>query len=747
MMLDRSMKVKPELLAPAGNIESFYGVLNAGADAVYLAGSRFGARAYADNFSEEELVTCIRYAHLYNKKIYLTVNTLVKNEEFEDLISFLMPIYKAGLDGVIVQDLGVLKLLNSTFPDLPLHASTQLSVTGKGASAFLQKLGVCRIVPARELDLTEIAEIKNSGVEVECFIHGAMCYCYSGQCLFSSVLGGRSGNRGRCAQPCRLPYSIDGSGQVYPLSLKDMQTIDILPELIEAGIDSFKIEGRMKKPEYAAGVTAIYRKYIDEYFEKGSINVSSKDRNILKSLYIRSEVLNGYYHKYNGADMISINSPAYSGTDEGILDSIREDYLGNEAKIRLPKLPVRLDASFVEGENAVISASAYDSYVSVTGNIVDTAKSRPISIEDIDKSLRKLGNTVFEIEEDQGNPGIYTSENPFYPLKEINELRRLAIHELENEIIKGYGYSVDRNIDNSNENTSVHVYEINSDAGAKKSGEVFSVSVNDVSQLNTVLGAGVSGLKRIYITEKMYCCDKEIPQIIASCEYDVYVSLPYIRRNRTAYLREYIVRALRDGSIKGVLVRNLEDLWYFTELKKEIPSILIFGDDCLYAWNIHTLKALKDNIDRITLPLELSAGAHKKLLRGNRSFMFEKKIYGRYPLMQTANCVFKTSMNCKNKQPEKIHWTHLKDRTGRDIPVMADCLHCHNTIYNTVPLSIYKIKDYINEDNLVLRIDFTDEDPVMCKKILSYYTDLCEGDITEHPGWEYTTGFEKKSTE
>ncbi len=741
------MIVKPELLAPAGNIESFYGVLNAGADAVYMAGSRFGARAYADNFTDEELVSCIRYAHLYNKKIYLTVNTLVKNEEFDDLISFLLPLYKAGLDGVIVQDLGVLKLLNSTFPDLPLHASTQLSVTGKGASAFLQIIGVCRIVPARELDLEEIAEIKSSGVEVECFIHGAMCYCYSGQCLFSSVLGGRSGNRGRCAQPCRLPYSFEGSGQVYPLSLKDMQTIDILPELIEAGIDSFKIEGRMKKPEYAAGVTAIYRKYIDEYFEKGSVNISSKDRNILKSLYIRSEVLNGYYHKYNGADMISINSPAYSGTDESILDSIREKYLGSDAKIKLSKIPVRIDASFIEGEDAAITVSTGDIYVSVSGNKVDTANSRPVSHDDIDKQLRKLGNTVFKVVEDEENPGIYTSDNPFYPLKEINELRRRAIHELENEIIRGYGFNTDRDLVDNILNICDHVDVKNGDRRCKENGEVFSVSVNDVSQLKAVLDIDIPGLKRIYITEKMYCCDKEISQIITSCEYDIFVSLPYIRRKRTAYLREYIVRALKDGSVKGVLARNLEDLWFFNEVKKEIPGIWIHGDDCLYAWNIHTFDALEQYLDRITLPLELAAGAHKELIRKYQPFVFEKKIYGRYPLMQTANCVFKTNMNCKNKQPEKIHWTHLKDRTGRDIPVMADCLHCHNTIYNTVPLSVYKIKDYINEDNLVFRIDFTDEDPVVCKTILDYYTDLREGKITEHPGWEYTTGFEKKSTE
>ena len=268
---------KTELLAPAGSRESFLGALSAGADAFYLAGQKFGARAYADNFTEEELVRTIREAHIFGRKIYLTVNTLTREDELAELTAYVRRLYLAGLDGVIVQDLGVIDAIREACPGLLLHASTQLSVTSAESVRLLKKLGVCRVVPARELSLRELEQLRREEeIEIEAFIHGAMCYSYSGRCLLSGFLGGRSGNRGRCAGTCRLPFRIldedgkpalpDGKKkEYYPLSMKDMSVLTILPELMDAGIDSFKIEGRMKKPEYAAGVTAIYRKYID-YF-------------------------------------------------------------------------------------------------------------------------------------------------------------------------------------------------------------------------------------------------------------------------------------------------------------------------------------------------------------------------------------------------------------------------------------------------------------------------------------------------
>ncbi len=248
--------MKAELLAPAGSYQGLQAVIRAGADAVYIGGSMFGARAYADNPAREELEEAIDFTHIHGKKIYLTVNTLLKNQElYGQLYDFIAPFYERGADGVIVQDFGVLSFLKKEFPELPLHASTQMTVTGPKGTRLLKEAGVSRIVPARELSLEEIKAIhQETGMEIECFVHGALCYCYSGMCLFSSMLGGRSGNRGRCAQPCRLPYQAFSQGKAlndensrYLLSPKDMCTIELLPEILEAGVYSLKIEGRMKR--------------------------------------------------------------------------------------------------------------------------------------------------------------------------------------------------------------------------------------------------------------------------------------------------------------------------------------------------------------------------------------------------------------------------------------------------------------------------------------------------------------------
>lgn len=259
------MNKKVEILAPAGSYECLKAAVLAGADAVYIGGAMFGARAYAKNLSEEELLEAIDYVHVHGRKLYLTVNTLLKDQELEQLYDYLLPYYLRGLDGVIVQDIGVVGYIQEHFPKLPVHASTQMTITGAYGAEVMKRQGLTRVVPARELSLEEVREIKHkTGLEVECFVHGAMCYCYSGQCLLSSMIGGRSGNRGQCAQPCRLPYHL-GDGKTSDLmSLKDMCTIDLLPELIEAGIDSFKIEGRMKQPEYVYTVVSIYRKYAED---------------------------------------------------------------------------------------------------------------------------------------------------------------------------------------------------------------------------------------------------------------------------------------------------------------------------------------------------------------------------------------------------------------------------------------------------------------------------------------------------
>lgn len=341
---------KPEILAPAGSIESLKGAVAAGADAVYIGGSRFGARAYADNPEQDMLLSAIDYVHAKDRRIYLTVNTLLKEQELtKELAPFLEKYYRAGIDAVIVQDVGVLHFLAAQFPELPIHLSTQMTLVSADATKLLSGYPVTRMVPARELSLEEIKNIRaNTNLELECFVHGALCYCYSGQCLFSSMIGGRSGNRGRCAQPCRMAYEVSEDGRraaesLYALSPKDMCTLDKVPELVEAGIDSFKIEGRMKRPEYTAGVTAAYRLMTDLYFEYGEEGfyqylrkhpqVLAEQTEKVADLYNRGGFTNGYYVRYHGREMMSMERPNHTGTKVGEVVSGK----GIRARIKLEK--------------------------------------------------------------------------------------------------------------------------------------------------------------------------------------------------------------------------------------------------------------------------------------------------------------------------------------------------------------------------------------------------------------------------
>lgn len=419
--------IKPELLAPVGSMDGLKGVINAGADAVYLAGKMFGARAYANNFDTDELISAIELCHLFGVKVYLTVNTLVKNSEIGKLIPFLSPLYDIHLDGVIVQDFGVIKTIHDAFPLLDIHLSTQQSVTVGYSANSLKKYNVTRIVPARELSFDEIIELKNfTGMEIECFIHGAMCYSYSGMCLFSSLIGGRSGNRGRCAQPCRLPYKAFGDNEKYPLSMRDMCSLPILKELIGAGIDSFKIEGRMKDKAYAAGVTAIYRKYIDGFCDGTITTIDNKDMEFLKGLYIRKSVSNGYYHIHNGKEMITIDSPSYNGSSETVIDYITNEYLSKE-----PRIGINMVASFLTGEEMELQCSYDLNTIRLKGPVVLKANNQPITKQNLSEHLTKTGDTSFVID----NLDITMSDDGFLPVKAIKELRREALSKLKELII------------------------------------------------------------------------------------------------------------------------------------------------------------------------------------------------------------------------------------------------------------------------------------------------------------------------
>lgn len=438
-----------ELLAPAGSFEAARAAISAGADALYMGGAAFSARAYAESAGTEMLLETIRYAHLRGVKVYMTLNTLMKEREMDTLYEYLLPYYRAGVDAVIVQDLGVLRFVREHFPLLPVHASTQMTVTGRYYAALLKELGVSRVVTARELSAEEIRDIHTHvDVEIESFVHGALCYCCSGQCLMSSFLGGRSGNRGRCAGPCRLPYEVldengkklSGRGGAYVLSMKDFDTHAALPELLSAGVMSLKIEGRMKSPLYVAAVTSVYRKRLDYLCGKGEKPREAEEAALLSAAFDRGGSTDGYLKRHNGADMIVWKEKAERRPEEALLSAVRERYL-----LRERKLPVTAEAFLEKGKPARLILSAEAGSVkarvcaeSVYGDRsvrVEAASKQPLSEAKIRENLGKFGTTAFEPKQLL----LHADADIFIPVREINELRRKAADELTEEILKRSG--------------------------------------------------------------------------------------------------------------------------------------------------------------------------------------------------------------------------------------------------------------------------------------------------------------------
>lgn len=755
------MGKKAELLAPAGSPEGLYGALYAGADAVYLGGTRFGARAYADNFTQEELTAGIRYAHLFGRRIYLTVNTLMKEPELAELCDYLRPFYEAGLDGVIVQDFGALSVIRRNFPELELHASTQMTITGSAGAQWLRGQGVSRVVPARELSLKEIRRMKaDTGLEIETFIHGAMCYCYSGQCLFSSMLGGRSGNRGRCAQPCRLPYRVGHGREItpecYPLSLKDLCTIEKLPELIEAGIDSFKIEGRMKKPEYAAGVTAIYRKYIDKYYKlksegKGlnspdfTWKIAKQDLSALSRLYIRSERQDGYYFRRSGREMITLESPAYSACDEAFLQQERDRYLTENRM----KHPTEVQAVFVVGKPAAVTLKTTISGRTLTahavGGPVEPAQKQPVTEEQVRRQLAKLGDTVLEAERFD----LRVSENAFYSLKEINELRRRAAAELEERIAEAYGLPLHREFHKAS--MPAECCRNYTSAGSLRTLRLFISTPEQLSAVTDCLKqeTGPVRTERIYLdadladtmgTDGLRHLDAQLSQR----RPELVLSLPHILRNEDQEFLERILRtahAEADGRrlIGGIQVRNIDGLGFLRAAGYGgTAQEHIYADASFYVWNTETIRTA-DGLDGFCLPYELTAGEQHALICGSR-IPCEKIFYGRIPMMVTANCAALTTDGCR-KGSDELYF--LRDRYQKQFPVARNCKHCYNVIYNSLPLSLHREwSKWIG--CAAARLNFTVEDAGETGEILQFYQNGCNGDF---PGGEYTTGHEKKGTE
>lgn len=766
---------KVELLAPAGSFESFLGAVHAGADAVYIGGQKYGARAYAENFTQEEVCLAIRYAHLFGKKLYLTVNTLVKEHEISELPEYIRPFYEEGLDGVIIQDMGVFALLRKCFPGLELHGSTQMTITGVRGAKFLLEQGASRVVPARELSLHEIRRIKETGIEVEAFIHGAMCYCYSGQCLFSSMLGGRSGNRGRCAQPCRLPYQVEMTAsenmsvngkrhknrekENYPLSLKDMCTLSFIPELIEAGIDSFKIEGRMKKPEYAAGVTALYRKYIDRYYANPSADfkVEKEDMEKLRTLYIRSEIQEGYYHRHNGREMITPDKPSYLGVDEQYLKEIREQYLDNPLKLPIfgeifleKGKPVRLILGREIEQNKI-------DRISQSGQPVERAQKQPLSEDAVRKQIGKMGNTPFVLSGLQ----VHMEDDVFLPVKALNDLRRDALQKLEDGIVAVHQRKTpcmfEEYIANINTKTGYKVADITSDRGdgddAKRASIPYmAVQIQKREQLVPILPKKEIG--RIYVDADLLSDENssEVKKQLVAWKNEregrsIFLVMPVVLR----LLDEaYLQRLEKELSFKtlwdGIMIRNLESLFFLKDIEWQGE---ILADANLYTWNRQAKEFFIGLGILPTAPLECNKNEWHELGLEET----EVVVYGRSMLMVTANCVRRTEYSCRKDSSSREKSADarmlLRDRYQTEFPVRCVCGHCYNEIYNSVPLSLHDYgKSIMSEKPSGIRLAFTTETTDEVEQVLTSYEDyISMPDKKRQVSFAYTKGHYKRGAE
>lgn len=700
--------MKSELLAPAGSYQGLQAVIRAGADAVYIGGRLFGARAYADNPDQEEMKEAIDFTHIHGKKIYLTVNTLLKNRElYGQLYDFLAPFYEQGADGVIVQDFGVLSFLKKEFPDLPVHASTQMTVTGPKGAALLRDAGVSRIVPARELSLREIRTIyEKTGMELECFVHGALCYCYSGMCLFSSMLGGRSGNRGRCAQPCRLPYQAFEEGKLlndensrYLLSPKDMCTIDILPELLKAGVYSLKIEGRMKRPEYAAGVTSVYRKYLDLY-EKAPehYQVSEEDRRILLDLYQRDGFNQGYYHSHNGRNMMAVVNYKEQGRKKKASENRNEElFSGLKKKYLDTKTQEKIYGNLIlyTGSPAILDLDFQDVHVQVQGSTVEEAQKQPLTAQRVSRQMEKTGKTPFVFQHLE----VLTDEKGFLPMQSLNALRREGLEKLEEAYLKKFRRKLPLKTEGNMEEkkTPKGPAARGSDPGRlyvlAETREQWKAVLESRRVTGVYASLSMIGLKNL--KEEVKKAAEEAS--LAGMEF--YLAMPYVLREGRLDSFGEIFREL-GKDIDGFLVRNLEELGYFKALGLGEKLVC---DYSLYHFNDQAKEFLEAlGVKRTTLPLELNAGE----IREKNTRNSEMILYGYYPMMVSAQCLKKTCGSCDHRSGKV--W--MKDRYGQRFLTKCFCDFCYNVIYNSIPTGFVREAGEILEMGIpAFRLNFTEE--------------------------------------
>lgn len=753
-----------ELLAPSGSMESLIMAVQNGADAVYLGGTRFSARAYASNFTEQELEDAVDYCHSYGVKVNITLNTLLKDSELDEAVSYARFLYTIGVDALIVQDTGLIYRLRGLLPDFELHASTQLTIhNGEGALYFTEK-GIRRVVLSRELSFEEIRHIsRDLGVETEIFVHGALCISYSGQCLMSSILGGRSGNRGRCAQPCRLPYDLmDESGisraKAYLMSPKDITAVDNMDEIIDSGVYSLKIEGRMKRPEYVAAAVKYFREEIEGRKE------AYHRENLLK-VFNREGFSDGYFHGKTGRDMMSFHYPKNTGvpigkvnrdgsltleeplrkgdglrvgekglTVEGIRDKadVKEKAQpGETVKLTgrsiLPEGPLYKTYDFELMDELKRSHNgSYDRKVGLTGTlffkageeaslmveykgktyrrtskIVETPIKAPLTLERVEEALKKSGESPFVITAilvDHFSEG-------FLPIRELNEMRRFLLEDLAEDQVKSAKRALPEQTDREPHPMKQEIRE-----------NLRLVSVSTKEQLTLALEMGVKDLAVYpFYRGARYINFRDVAKVLEEHkDIRLYVKVSNILRTELHAIVEKVKKLEDHGRLAGIITNNAGVIRLLGK------DFYIIGDYKLNIMNSDALKFYGEDLAMSMVSEELNRQELKGLKNKERYITL---VYGRQEMMHSEYCPVGAAVGgmtrevpCNEACMKESY--RLKDRMGEEFPVMTD-IFCRSYIMNGKPKNLLdSTKDLEHIGIRSLRIDLTTESAEEAREVL-----------------------------
>lgn len=759
--------MKAELLAPVGKMENAIAAVENGADALFVGGKLFNARQYADNFTEDELEQIVQYAKLRGVRVYVTVNILIKEAEVEGVYEYLKYLEEIGVHAIIVQDLGVAAIARKYFPKLRLHASTQMSAHSIEDVMFLKSLGFKRVVLARELGLKEIEEIiKACDIEIETFVHGALCYSYSGQCLMSSLIGGRSGNRGRCAQTCRMKYSLMDEDktlvkEAYLLSLKDICSIEFLPELLACGVHSLKMEGRMKSPEYVASVVKTYRKYVDLALSGEKYKVAQEDLDVLKGVFNRGGFSKGYYFEHGTKAMLTPVSPKHIGLKAGVvtnfvpktgmatillerdlnpgdgLEIIRKgkDSVGMGISKKCEKgtsikahfehfVEVGSEAYLTKNHNLLkVLRASYQKpqrkmpiHLSVVGKIGEPLE---VSLVAGDKKVVYKGDilenamnaplTKEQVIKQLTKLGstsfvaktheIIWDENAYMPISQLNEVRRQAVSLLEAEILRVMP-----------EKHPVHLEEVHHHVQANEEVGQWYVHVTTLEQLEECLKW--SQIKRIY-WEWQY--DQSLAEkALTRCkEKDVqmYLAFPSIMKEKTYKRFKEAIMAWEESCIEGYLIRTTGLYYLLKDTSKKIIvdyNLNVMNNECINLWE-------NMGVAGETVSMELTL---EEMLPLEGSL--EKIVYGYIPVMTSQQCILRHTNHCQKKEKEKKLYK-IKDRKNTPWAIQTDCEACVMQILSYEPVvtktsELQRIKNQMN-----VRLQFNKEDVGEVQKVLSAY--------------------------